>query len=329
MSSFWKELGASVIMGMVIPAMVLAMASHAPGNNVIQGNILESRPPAETDATEGTSPEPERRKITVLTDNGPEEQELESYLVRVVLGEMPADFDEEALKAQAVVARTYTLKACQGDHKHNDADICTDYGCCQAYITEKEYLAKGGTEENIKKIEAAVNATTDMVLTYDGKLIDATYFSCSGGSTEDAVAVWGTDVPYLKATPSPGEEEAAHFKDSVKMSAEEFQKALKVTLKGKPKDWFGTVKYTAGGGVESMEIGGKAYKGTALRSLLGLRSTNITMSPGNDSILITTRGYGHRVGMSQYGAQAMADGGSTYDQILAHYYEGTTLEKAT
>ncbi len=326
MNSFWKELGASVIMGIVIPAMVLAMATHATRKKPLDHEILETHEPEATILSEGTAAEPYKTKITVLTKDGPQEQELEDYLVRVVLGEMPATFEEEALKAQAVVARTYTLKAFQGKHKHTDADICTDSACCQAYITEKEYLDKGGSPDNVKKIEAAVDATAGLVLTYEGKLIEATYFSCSGGSTEDAVAVWGTDVPYLKATPSPGEEGATHYEDSVTYTASEFQKALNVSLTGAPRDWFGAVTYTPGGGVKTMDIGGKSYKGTTLRSQLGLRSTIFSVSTGNDVITITTRGFGHRVGMSQYGAEAMAAEGSTFEEILNHYYQGTILQ---
>ena len=171
--------------------------------------------------------------------------------------------------------------------------------------------------------------TSGYVLTYQGELIEATYFSCSGGSTEDAVAVWGTDVPYLRATDSPGEENAAHYTDTVTFTPAEFANALSLELTGNPAGWLGKVTYTAGGGVDTMEIGGISFKGTALRKILNLRSTAFTMSAGENGITVTTKGYGHRVGMSQYGADAMAVAGSSFAEILAHYYRGTTLECLT
>lgn len=148
-------------------------------------------------------------------------------------------------------------------------------------------------------------ATSGWVLTYEGELIEATYFSCSGGSTEDAAAVWGTEFPYLQAVASPGEEKAAHYTDTVRLSAEAFQDALGVTLSGSPGSWFRDVTYTDGGGIDTIVIGGTSYKGTSLRSALGLRSTAFSISTTEDTVTITTRGYGHRVGMSQYGADAM------------------------
>ena len=162
-------------------------------------------------------------------------------------------------------------------------------------------------------------------MTYEGKLVEATYFSCSGGTTEDAVAVWGTDVPYLQSVASPGEENATYYTDSVTFTAQEFASRLGVNLTGKPASWVCDVTHTVGGGVDTMKIGGLTFKGTELRKLLGLRSTAFTITAMEDTITVQTRGYGHRVGMSQYGADAMAALGSTYDEILTHYYQGTEL----
>ena len=164
----------------------------------------------------------------------------------------------------------------------------------------------------------------EQVLTYENALIEATYFSCSGGSTEDAVAVWGNAYPYLKAVDSPGEEHAAHYTDTVTFTPLQFQSALGVILSGTPENWFGPVTYTEGGGVDTMQIGKTIYKGTELRQKLSLRSTAFTVSVG-EYITITTEGDGHRVGMSQYGADAMAAAGKDYREILAHYYPGTEL----
>lgn len=246
---------------------------------------------------------------------------LEVYLEGVLLGEMPVSFHPEALKAQAVVARTYTIKRSTQSPKHTDGAVCTDATCCQAYAE-----LSGFTEAQLEKIRNAIEQTKGQVLTYDEALIDATYFSCSGGRTEAAVAVWGTEVPYLQAVDSPGEAFSSEYSDTVTYSIQEFSELLHVDLQGDQHTWFSDITYTPGGGVATMSICGKAYSGTQLRSLLKLRSTAFYMTALGDSVTITTRGYGHRVGMSQYGAEAMAQAGSDYGEILAHYYPGTVLE---
>ena len=323
MKPVWKEVCFAVIMGFVVPAVLLGIAVKfidMPKEDEISEQTV-------TVVETQSSPEVQGHiMIEVLSDDVVTEMDLEEYLVGVVLGEMPSTFELEAHKAQAIVARTFTLRS-RGSGKHDNAVVCTDSDCCQAYISPENYLKKGGSQESVDRIRTAVEATAGMVLTYEGELIEATYFSCSGGSTEDAVAVWGMDVPYLRATDSPGEEDAAHYTDTVTFTAEEFASALALDLQGEPESWLGPVTYTAGGGVNTMLIGGVSFKGTDLRKILDLRSTAFTMTAGADSITVTTRGYGHRVGMSQYGADAMAVTGSTYDEILAHYYQGTVLEK--
>lgn len=273
-----------------------------------------------------TVPEAEAEKSVyipvVKADGRLEAMELEEYVSRVVLGEMPMNFEVEALKAQAVATRTYTMRRVQRGDKHNGA-VCTNYACCQAYREPEDYLEKGGTQEKLDRLWDAVEQTRGQVLRYDGELISATYFSSAGGSTEDAAAVWGSSVPYLVAVPSP--EDASE--KTLTFKPKEFQSKLGVTLEGNPTKWFGKITYTAGGGVKTIEIGGKTYTGTKLRSLLGLRSTVFTVTAKEDSVSISTQGFGHRVGMSQYGADAMAVTGSTYDQILLHYYPGTALTK--
>ena len=160
-----------------------------------------------------------------------------------------------------------------------------------------------------------------MVLAFDGELIEATYFSASGGRTEAAVAVWGADYPYLQAVTSPEDTDP----DILFFTREELESSLDIELSEDEGQWFGAVIYTDGGGVASMEIGGQSFTGVQLRRLLGLRSTDFQMEAEDGRIKITTRGYGHRVGMSQYGANAMAKQGSTWQQILQHYYPGTNI----
>ena len=165
--------------------------------------------------------------------------------------------------------------------------------------------------------------TAGLVLRYQGELIDATYFSCSGGRTEAAVEVWGADVPYLQAVESPGEETASHYTDQITFSVEEFGELTGCA--GDPDIWLGHVTYTQGGGVDTMELDGQVYTGKELRSILGLKSTDFSVEITADTVVITTHGFGHRVGMSQYGADAMASQGSSYEEILTYYYQGTQL----
>lgn len=311
-----KEWILAILLGVVVPFALYRAAE------VTQPDPTTPETVAATEATEPVSqPQAEEPTVTVLMDSGVQTMLLEEYLTGVVLGEMPAAFAPEALKAQAVVARTYTLKS----KKHDDAAVCTDHACCQAYCSAADYLSAGHTQEELDKVTEAVAATKGMVLTYEDNLIDATYFSCSGGRTEDALAVWGSDVPYLQAVDSPGEEKATHYIDTVQFTAPEFQSKLGASLVGSPGSWIGAVTYTDGGGVDTIQIGDATYSGTELRQKLGLRSTAFVITAVGETVTVTTKGYGHRVGMSQYGADAMAVGGSTFSEILAHYYPGTKL----
>ena len=318
MKQFWKEAGLAVILGMIMPAIILhivAISSHnyavKPKDPDILTEYLES---------EMEIPVLNREGRVVMLD-------LDAYLAGVLLAEMPATFQVDALMAQAVVARTYALRCHEGKSKHDSAAVCMDSACCQGYYSREEYLSQGGKNADVKKIDSAVRMTKDLVLTYQGELIDATYFSCSGGSTEDALAVWGTDIPYLQATDSPGEEGASHYTDSVTYTVEEFIKRLNISPTGEAASWFGQAVYTAGGGVNEIQICGTPFRGTELRKLLDLCSTAFTVTVDDDAIIFHTRGYGHRVGMSQYGADAMAESGSNFEEILYHYYQGTQLQQ--
>ena len=312
-----KQMLLSFLAGLVMPLFLAAAFQKSPPVPDVESDALSP--------TRAAEPGDEAVELTVKNRSGNLQQmTLESYLVGVVLAEMPADFESEALKAQAVVARTYTRRRMAGG-KHTGAAVCMDPGCCQGFRSEEDYLREGGRQPSVDKVRAAVADTDGLVLEYGGSLIDATYFSCSGGVTEDAVAVWGQDVPYLQSVQSPGEESAPRFRDSVSFSAAEFAQKLELSAKGDPSGWFGPVEHTEGGGVETMMIRGKSFTGTQLRSKLGLRSTAFEVAVSGKTITITTRGFGHRVGMSQYGAQAMAKEGRSCAEILAHYYTGAEL----
>ena len=308
-----KQFLLAIVMGLVMPAVALRLGS------VPQDGTL---PTVQTSQEAQLSPE-----VAVLTVDGVRQIPLETYVLGVVLAEMPASFETEALKAQAVAARTVAMRSHLVNQRHTGGAVCTDPDCCQAYMPEGEYLAQGGGNANLEKVRSAVNSTQNEVLTYKGELADAVYFSCSGGLTEDASVVWGNDVPYLQSVESAGEENAEQYWASKTFTAAQFAAALGRSLPGGPGSWFGGVTYTPGGGVNTMIVAGQRYTGTRLRQLLDLNSTIFSMEVSGDTVTVFTRGKGHRVGMSQYGADAMAVQGSTYDQILAHYYRGTRIDK--
>lgn len=315
MKQLWKDLLTAVFMGMVLPGLVVNAALL-----FLDGKTPQPQPDYVEEETVAWP-------VRVRMGETVTEMDMDRYIARVVLAEMPASFESEALKAQSVAARTYAQKASVTGGKHGDGSVCTEPSCCQGYLTEQQYLEKGGTQESVEKITGAAESTSGLVLTYEGELIEATYFSCSGGSTEDAAVVWGTDFPYLQSVSSPGEEGAEGYTQTLTFTPEQFQEAIGRNLTGSPKSWFTITTYTEGGGVANMTIGGETYSGTELRAALGLRSTAFTVEASDTSVSITTRGYGHRVGMSQYGADAMAVAGNSFRQILAHYYPGTQLAR--
>lgn len=315
----WKPVVLAVVLGVILPRVLLSAAKPETRTEplpTVQPTQSQNTPPAQA------------TYLPVLTaEESVYVMELEQYVLGVVLAEMPVEFSEEALKAQAVVARTYALRRLARQDRHENVAVCTSHNCCQAYMTKEEFLASGETVAGFEKIARAVDETRGQVLTYSGEYIEATYFSCSGGRTEDAVAVWGEVIPYLQAVDSPGEENADKYWEEVYFTAEEFQAALGRNLSGTPKSWLGKRTFTPGDGVQTMVIGGITYTGIHLRELLGLNSTAFLMTAEADGITVETLGKGHRVGMSQYGADAMARNGSTYEEILMHYYQGTRIDK--
>lgn len=319
MKEKYLQIVGAFLLGLLVPWLVLRV-----GGLMIREETTTQ--PTVQSATEGTVSPGHNNIFVALPSGDTVEMDMESYLVGVVLAEMPTSYEPAALEAQAVVARTYALKRHQ-EERHPMGAVCTDFNCCQAYVSEEDYLDGLGYQEDIDKTILAVKATAGQVLTYDGELIEATYFSCSGGRTEEAVAVWGVDYPYLQAVESPGEEEMENFSVQVHFSREELEQKLGISLSGKPKSWLGWTTYTTGGGVDMMFFAGRKYTGLELRKLLNLNSTAFTMKEEGKGILVTTSGKGHRVGMSQSGAQAMAAKGSSCREILAHYYPGTVIDK--
>ena len=259
------------------------------------------------------------------------EMDLNEYLWGVVAAEMPASFSQEALKAQAVAARTYALHRGPTSN-HPDADLCTDYTCCQAWIAKEDALSNWGDNAAFyaNKITTAVAETGNQVILYDGQLIDAVFHSSSGDTTQDAVEVWGNSVPYLQSVASPEGEDVPNYQTEVTMTAQAFQEAFlavhaDAALGEDPAAWISDVQYTEGGSVHTITIGGVTVTGAQARQIFSLRSATFTVSYAGDTFTFAVTGYGHGVGMSQYGADAMAKEGKTYQEILLHYYTGVTV----
>jgi len=263
--------------------------------------------------------------------------DLEEYICGVVAAEMPASFAPEALAAQAVAARTYAVRRMAafggtGCAQHA-TDVCSDSTCCQAWRSEDELALRWGEDAAYyeDKIAAAVKETQGMIAVYDGEPIEALYHSSSGGTTEAAADVFGARVPYLVSVSSPGEENASHFEDEYEFTAAEFVKKAndafpKAKLSEKRlRDEIEIISRASGGRVRTLRLGGATLTGRQFRAAFGLQSTAFTISAQGGTVTLITHGSGHGVGMSQYGADAMARDGATYEQILLHYYTGVKL----
>lgn len=299
----------------VPPTTVPPTSSTAPTVPTTQPTVTV--PPAT-----GSTPEvPAEMTVQVLMPDGKiKKMDLEQYVLGVVLAEVPYTFQEETLKAQAVATRSYTIMCITGKGNHEPGMICTSSGCCQAYESPEDYIKDNGRWLELEKIWNAVKATKGQVVKYADRVILAMYFSCAGGMTESSVEVFGMDYPYLKSVESPGEEVFGAYARSKSFTVDELKQALGIELVGEPDTWFADVTYTTGGGVNTMRIGDQVFTGMKIREKLRLRSTVFTIRVEEGIITFDTRGYGHRVGMSQYGAEAMARAGKTYEEILMHYY---------
>lgn len=267
--------------------------------------------------------EPQISVINTL-DNSVFTIPLETYLTGVVLAEMPASFEIEALKAQSVAARTYAVDKLSSS-PHEDADICTDSTCCCAYISPVMY---DGGADNLKKVENAVKETKGEILTFNDEPILAVFHSMSAGKTEDAKNVWGKDIPYLKSVDSPLEVMSDNFESEVFVPITDWNEKIKSAAKDAAlKDTLDikNIEYTPSGYVSTIDIGGYSFKGSQIRSLFTLRSSAFTISSDEKGITFKVNGFGHGVGLSQHGANLLAKEGKNYQDILTTYYSGVTL----
>lgn len=268
--------------------------------------------------------DPATEKITNLSER--------DYILGVVAAEMPATYQPEALKAQAVVAYTYACYKRNSRIKHGGKyDLSADSSTDQGFISQDKLSEKWGenTESYQKKITDAVDEVLGYVLTYEKQPIFAAYHAISGGKTESAKNVWDTDYPYLQPVDSVGDLLCSTYLSEVSLTAEEFAAAAKelCTLSGDPSAWVGEITRSNSGTVLSCLLGGTSVTGKQMRTAFSLRSANFDVVYENGSFKFTVRGYGHGVGMSQYGANYMALQGNNFMEILAWYYKDCTLEK--
>ncbi|WP_195262754.1 MULTISPECIES: stage II sporulation protein D [unclassified Clostridium] len=261
---------------------------------------------------------------------------LEEYVKSVVSGEMPASFELEALKSQAIAARTYVAaKRARPCNEAKGGDVC-DTTHCQVYITKESRLEKWGDKGNEywAKVSEAVDATKGMVLTYDNELVQyPQFFSTSSGMTENAVDVFSSNVPYLVSTESKGEEIAPKFTSEFPFDISKFVSDINSKYKdakiseGSLQNDIEILSRSEAGGVKEIRFGGVKVKGSDFRLAFGLSSTNFQFSISGNQIIFNCKGYGHGVGMSQWGANVMARDGKGYEEILKHYYTGIELKE--
>lgn len=261
-------------------------------------------------------------EITVYRSNGSViNLNMTDYLIGVVSSEMPASFNLEALKAQSVLARTYALKAKQTGKK------LTDTVSTQSYIDIDQMKNKWGNSFNTyyNKIKNAVENTNGEYLSYNGNYIEVLYHSTNNGKTESSFDVFGNYYPYLISVSSEYDKNASSYLRTISMPLDTISNKLGLSLNN--DSVISILSYTDGGNIKEININGNNFSGKKVRELLGLRSADFDISISDNNANITTRGYGHGVGMSQYGANGMANAGYSYKDILSHYYPGTTLTK--
>nr|WP_241211391.1 stage II sporulation protein D [Amphibacillus jilinensis] len=254
---------------------------------------------------------------------------LEQYVISVVASEMPADFELEALKAQALAARTYIVQYLMATGSLDSDKTITDTVQHQVYRSEEELKALWGADFNWKyeKISEAVTVTTGEILTYNDALITPAFFSTSNGKTENAQDYWENELPYLISVDSEWDKDSPRFLDQKSIPIDEVEQSLGITIHeivSSPR-----MTYTESDRVQTVELGGQVFTGREIREKLDLKSTDFTIEQKDDHLVFTTKGFGHGVGMSQYGANGMAKEGKDYSDIVLHYYQGVDISMIT
>ena len=311
-------------------------AAAAVGGEASRSAKTEERSEAKpADAENITWSRAVRVNVYIAADKRIETVPLETYVRGVVAGEMPADFEMEALKAQAVAARTYIVRkmlldAGQAEGGKRKADVTAEQDD-QVYVPLDELASRWPKDGDAKlaRIARAVKETEGLILTYGGEPIQAAFFSTSNGYTENSEDYWSVALPYLRSVPSPWDAQLSpRFKQTIEMKLNDFYAKLGIKKKDR-KGGIAALSRTEGRSIKSIRVGRKTFTGREAREKLGLPSASFVWSVKGDTIAITCFGYGHGVGMSQWGAQALAKAGNEAEQILAYYYRGAKVEPAS
>ena len=338
MKKFWLYLSISIFVCFILPAVLTKREVKTfSQNSTIQEeeqNKNQDENISRIDSNKYNYQKYGTIKLLHKNSGEVEEVPIDIYLCNVVSAEMPADYEIEALKAQAVVARTYTIYKAQNP-KHENADICDDSKCCQAWVSKDTRLSRweeSKRDSNWQKIEKAVNETAGKIVTYDGKPINAFFHANSGGTTELPVNVWGgSGLPYLQVVETAGEEGYTQYSSEVILSNAELIEKLKVKysdiqINFNNAEDIKIKEYTDSNRVKTVKFGNHELSGVETRTILGLKSTNFEITKENDNIKFAVKGYGHGVGMSQTGADTMAKQGSNYDNIIKHFYKDVEIK---
>lgn len=271
-------------------------------------------------------------KVMSVSSNNITEMSLKEYLLGVVAGEMNASYHEEAIKAQIITAHTLLLYTKEHNTKDlKGADITDSYALHQAFLSPEKQKEKWNDNYDTyrKKIEKCIDEVQDLTLQYDGEYICAVFHAISNGITENAADVWGGKYSYLISVPSIGDKLSPAYQSQAKFTEKEFKEKFKendLKFDEKPDKWIEKITNTETGMVKTITICGKEFKGTEIRKLFDLRSSTFACKYENGEFIFTVNGYGHGVGMSQYGANYMAQQGSNYEEILKHYYTGVEIK---
>lgn len=316
----WIPLTIFIIVLVIPSILVVSFSSNVKqsGEKTIVNNATDKETSLSTEPTIEVS-------VYRTSSKEVEKVQLEEYVVGVVASEMPSSFELEALKAQALAARTYLVRQLLSDSniaKKNNADITDNINFHQAYKSKDELAKqwKKNYKTNITKIESAINATKGQILTYDGEPIDPSFFSTSNGYTENSEDYWTASIPYLRSTPSPWDKSSPEYIGTQEISSKEFKSKLGTNLTSDI-----SIKRTSTNRVSTITINGKEFSGDQFKTALGLRSTDFSFNIVGDTIKFKTIGYGHGVGMSQYGANGMAKEGKSYKEIVTYYYQNVDI----
>jgi stage II sporulation protein D len=312
---------------LIIPTLIVIPFGKENGN---ESRMVEKEQTAQTPQEE-TEASPFSVAVMRSTSEEVENVPLETYVSRVIASEMPADFELEALKAQALAARTYIVnhKLHTNENDKKESDV-TDTVQHQVYKDDKELKRQWGSdyEWKIDKIKKAVQETKGEILTYNSQPITPAFFSTSNGFTENSEDYWENELPYLRSVESHWDKSSPKFLDQKIFTLNQFENAMKVEL-NKSGSLVMEVTRTKSNRVDELMIDGHKFSGRAVREKLELRSSDFKIKQKNDHLIFTTKGYGHGIGMSQYGANGMAKEGKTYKDIVNHYYKGVEISTVT